>query len=159
MLAVVKVDKAVKKFVVEKTYKTPKCNGSGLALGPSEHLFVGCDDGHPLLIMNASTGQVLKTIPEIHGADEVWYNPGDHHFYAASGGAPIPSVGIVDATTSEFLENLPSGPGAHSVAAFAKTNHVFVPIGAPNPKVTTNACVTSGLPAANGCVAVYGAAK
>ena len=159
LLAVVKVDKTAKKFVVEKTYKTPKCNGSGLALGPSEHLFVGCDDGHPLLIMNASTGQVLKTIPEIHGADEVWYNPGDHHFYAASGGPPIPAVGIVDAATSEFLENLPSGPGAHSVAAFAKTNHVFIPIGAPNPKVTTNACVTSGLPAANGCVAVYGAAK
>ena len=87
LLAVIKVDKAAKKFTVEKTYKTPKCNGSGLALGPSEHLLVGCDDGHPLLIMNAATGQVLKTIPEIHGADEVWYNPGDHHFYAASGGA------------------------------------------------------------------------
>lgn len=159
LLAVVKVDKSAKKFVVEQTYKTPKCNGSGLALGPSGHLFVGCDDGHPLLIMNPSTGQVLKTIPEIHGADEVWYNPGDHHFYAASGGPPTPAVGVVDATTSEFLENLPTGPGAHSVAAFAKTNHVFAPIGAPNPKVTTNACIPSGLPAANGCVAVYGPGK
>ena len=159
LLAVIKVDKAAKKFTVEKTYKTPKCNGTGLALGPSGHLFVGCDDGHPLLIVNAANGQVLKTIPEIHGADEVWYNPGDHHFYAAAGGPPVPAIGVVDANTSEFLENLPSGPGAHSVAAFAKTNHVFAPIGAPNPKVTTNACVSSGLPAANGCVAVYGPTK
>jgi hypothetical protein len=156
LLAVVKVDTGAKKFVVEKTYKTPKCNGSGLALGPAGHLFVGCDDGHPLLIMNASTGQVIKIISEIHGADEVWYNAGDHRFYAASGGAPIPAIGVVDAMTSEFLQNLPTGPGAHSVAAFAKTNHVFAPIGAPNPKVTTNACTTSGLPAANGCIAVYG---
>jgi DNA-binding beta-propeller fold protein YncE len=159
LLAVVKVDKAATKFTVEKTYKTPNCNGSGLALGPSERLFVGCDDGHPLLIMNAATGQMMKTIPEIHGADEVWYNPGDHHFYAASAGAPAPAIGVVDATTSEFLYNLVSGPGAHSVAAFAKTNQVFAPIGAPNPKVTVNACVTSGLPASNGCVAVYGPGK
>lgn len=158
LLAVIKVDKAAKKFTIEKTFKTPKCNGSGLALGPSEHLLVGCDDGHPLLIMNPTTGQVLKTIPEIHGSDEVWYNPGDHRFYAAAGGAP-PAIGVIDATTSEFLQNLPSGPGAHSVAAFAKTNHVFAPIGAPNPKITVNACVTSGLPAANGCVAVYAPGK
>ena len=159
LLAVIKVDKAAKKFTIDKTFKTPNCNGSGLALGPSGHLLVGCDDGHPLLIMNAATGQVLKTIPEIHGSDEVWYNPGDHRFYAAAGGPPVPAVGVIDATTNEFLQNLPTGPGAHSVAAFAKTNRVFAPIGAPNPKVTSNACVTSGLPAANGCVAVYAPAK
>jgi DNA-binding beta-propeller fold protein YncE len=159
LLAVIKVDKAAKKFTVEKTYKTPNCNGSGLALGPSGHLLVGCDDGHPLLIVNVENGQVLKTIPEIHGSDEVWYNHGDHHFYAAAGGPPVPAVGVIDAATNEFLENLPTGPGAHSVAADAKTNYVFAPIGAPNPKITKNACVTSGLPAANGCVAVYSPEK
>lgn len=158
LLALIKVDKAAKKFTVEKTFKTPKCNGTGLALGPSGHLLVGCDDGHPLLIMNPATGQVLKTVPEIHGSDEVWYNPGDQRFYAAAGGAP-PAIGVIDATTNEFLQNLPSGPGAHSVAAFAKTNHVFAPIGAPNPKIKVNSCVTSGLPAANGCIAVYAPAK
>ena len=159
LLAVIKVDKAAKKFTVEKTFKTPGCNGSGLALGPSGHLLVGCDDGKPLLIMDAASGHVLKTIPEIHGADEVWYNPGDRHFYAASGAPPVSAIGVIDAATNEFLQNLPTGPGAHSVAAFAKTNRVFAPIGAPNPKVTSNACVTSGLPAANGCIAVFAPEK
>lgn len=159
LLAVIKVDKAAKKFTVEKTFKTPGCNGSGLALGPSAHLLVGCDDGKPLLIVDATTGRVLKTIPEIHGADEVWYNPGDHHFYAASGAPPVSAVGVIDASTNEFLQNLPTGPGAHSVAASGKTNRVFAPIGAPNPKVTSNACITSGLPAANGCIAIYAPEK
>ena len=155
LLAVIRVDKSARKFTVEKTYRTPNCNGSGLALGPSHNLLVGCDDGHPLLIMNPSNGNVTKTLPQVHGSDEVWYNPGDRHFYAASAGAPTPTLGVIDASTNEFVRNLPSGPGAHSVAAFAKTNSVFVPIGAPNPRVTTNACVTLGLPASNGCVAVY----
>jgi DNA-binding beta-propeller fold protein YncE len=159
VLAVLKVDKsAAQKVTIEKTYSTPSCNGSGLALGPLRHLLVGCDDGKPLLIMNAQDGKIIKTIPQIHGSDEVWYNSGDRLFYAASGGAPNPALGVIDAETSTFVQTIPSGPNAHSVAAFAKSNHIFVPIGAPNPKapVNSNACVKFGLPESNGCIAVYG---
>jgi DNA-binding beta-propeller fold protein YncE len=159
VLAVVKVDKsAAQKATIEKTYSTPNCNGSGLALGPLRHLLVGCDDGKPLLIMNAQDGKIIKSIPQIHGSDEVWYNSGDRLFYAASGGAPNPALGVIDAETSTFVQTIPSGPNAHSVAAFAKSNHIFVPIGATNPKapVNSNACVKFGLPESNGCVAVYG---
>ena len=44
--------------VVEATYPTPDC-GSGLALGPSQHLLVGCGGGRPLLILNALNGNVI----------------------------------------------------------------------------------------------------
>ena len=159
VLAVVKIDKSnAQKISIEKTFATPGCNGSGLALGPLGHLLVGCDDGKPLLIINAQDGKLIKTIPQIHGSDEVWYNSGDRLFYAASSQAPDPVLGIIDAETSTFVQAIPSGPAAHSVTAFAKNNHIFVPIGAPNPKapVNSNACVKFGLPESNGCVAVYG---
>jgi DNA-binding beta-propeller fold protein YncE len=107
--------------------------------------------------MNTQDGKLIKTIPQIHGSDEVWYNSGDRLFYAASGGAPNPAIGVIDAETGTFVQTIPSGPNAHSVAAFAKNNHIFVPIGTPNPKapVHSNACVKFGLPESNGCIAVY----
>ena len=102
--------------VVETTYSTPNC-GSGLALGPSQHLLVGCGGGKPLLVLNALNGKVIATVEQTHGADEVWYNSGDNRFYAPSGGAN-PILSVIDAETGALLNSLPAGPGVHSVAAF-----------------------------------------
>jgi hypothetical protein len=38
-------------------------------------------------------------------------------------------VGVVDATTEEFLYEIPfKGGGVHSVAVNAKNGHIFVPV-------------------------------
>ena len=116
--------------VVEATYPTPNCS-SGLALGPSQHLLVGCGGGRPLLILNALNGQVITTVAQTHGADEVWYNSGDNRFYAASGFGANPTLSVIDAQTGALLATLPAGPGVHSVAAFRGNNHVFVPVAVP----------------------------
>jgi hypothetical protein len=143
-------------MAVETTYPTPSCAGSGLALSPFQHLLVGCGGGQPLLILNALNGALLNTITQIPGADEVWYNSGDGRFYAASNTAPAPALGVLDAETDTFLQNVPSGPGAHSVAAFRETNHVFVPIGIPTATIPTDTCATLfGFPPKTGCIAVY----
>jgi hypothetical protein len=140
--------------VVETTYSTPNC-GSGLALGPSQHLLVGCGGGKPLLVLNALNGKVIATVEQTHGADEVWYNSGDNRFYAPSGGAN-PILSVIDAETGALLNSLPAGPGVHSVAAFRGNNHVFVPIAIPTATAPTDACnVMFGLPAKQGCIAVY----
>jgi hypothetical protein len=140
--------------VVEATYQTPNC-GSGLALGPSQHLLVGCGGGKPLIILNALDGKVITTVGGTHGADEVWYNPGDNRFYAPSGGAS-PLLSVIDAQTGVLVNSLPAGPGVHSVAAFRGNNHVFVPIAIPSAASPTDACnVMLGLPAKQGCIAVY----
>src|ERR1700681_2118524 len=44
-----------KEPIVEATYPTGIC-GSGLALGPSQHLLVGCGGGKPLMILDGLTG-------------------------------------------------------------------------------------------------------
>ena len=141
---------------VETTYPTPGCAGAGLALAPFQQLLVACGNGQPLLILNALNGSVINTITQIAGADEVWYNRGDGRFYAASNTAPTPVVGVIDAESGTFLQTVPSGPGAHSVAAFRESNHIFVPIGVPTPTIPTDTCaVMFGFPANTGCIGVY----
>ena len=145
--------------VVETTYSTPGC-GSGLALGPSQHLLVGCGGGKPLIIINALTGKMITTVADTHGADEVWYNAGENHFYAPSGQNPTPTLSVIDAESGKLITNLPAGPGSHSVAAYSGNNHVFVPIAVPTQNSPTDACnVLFGLPEKQGCIAVYAPEK
>ena len=158
MVAVLDLSKP-KTPVVETTYSTPGC-GSGLALGPSQHLLVGCGGGKPLIIVNALTGKIITTIADTHGADEVWYNPGDNHFYAPSGQNPTPTLSVIDAESGKLISNLPAGPGSHSVAAYGGNNHVFVPIAIPTQNSPTDACnVLFGLPEKQGCIAIYSPQK
>jgi DNA-binding beta-propeller fold protein YncE len=145
--------------VVETTYPVPGC-GSGLALGPAQHLLVGCGGGRPLIVIDATTGKMIATVDGTHGADEVWYNPGDNHFYAASGNNPMPTLSVIDADSGKLLYSLPAGPGSHSVAAFSRNNHVFVPIAIPTQVAPTDACnALFGLPEKQGCIAVYAPEK
>jgi hypothetical protein len=143
-----------KKPVVEATYQTPNCS-SGLALGPAQHLLVGCGGGKPLIIINALDGKIITTVADTHGADEVWYNAGDNRFYASSGGA-MPLLAAIDAQTGVLVNNSPAGPGVHSVAAYAGNNHVFVPVAIPAANSPGDACATLfGLAAKQGCIIVY----
>jgi DNA-binding beta-propeller fold protein YncE len=141
--------------VVETTYSTPGC-GSGLALGPAQHLLVGCGGGRPLIMIDALTGKTIAAIEGTHGADEVWYNPGDNHFYAATGNSAPPNLSVIDAGTGKIISTLPAGPGSHSVAAYSRNNHVFAPIASPTQAIPEDACnALFGLPEKQGCIAVY----
>ena len=141
--------------MIEATYPTQNC-ASGLALGPSQRLLVGCGGGKPLLIMSALNGKANTTVDQTHGADEVWYNAGDNRFYAPAANGSNPILSVIDAETGMLIDNLPAGPGVHSVAAYRENNHVFVPIAPPNANATTDTCtVMFGFPAKQGCIAVY----
>jgi hypothetical protein len=185
---------------VEATYTLTFCSPAGLALGPYDDLLVGCNtiwdttgglwtgnadrDTHTaapqLIIIDARTGRVTANILGAGVGDEVWFNKGDNHYYAAASGSnlapnalfptrtgttapPLTAQGaatldVIDAL-SETLDqrvptlNVPADPSgshpagtAHSVAADASTNHVFVPIAANNAVPN---CLT-------GCITIYG---
>jgi len=111
-------------------------------------------------MIDATTGKTLATVEGSHGADEVWYNPADNHFYAPSGNSAPPDLSVIDAQTGKLITNLPAGPVAHSVSAYSRNNHVFVPIAAPTQAMPEDACnVLFGLPEKQGCIAVYAPAK
>jgi hypothetical protein len=82
-------------------------------------------------------GRVLKTIPQVGDADEVWYDPGSNSYYfahsvngaAEAATARAGAIGIVNAATDDFVADIPiEGAGVHSVAVNAKNNHIFVPV-------------------------------
>ena len=125
------------------------------------------------VILDAKTGIIEATVFGVGAGDEVWFNRGDGHYYATSSGSPLrPTLsttaqgasvlGVIDAFSNGLDQLVPTfnvpavGTGnnstehpaanAHSVAANAKNNLVFVPLGANN---VFPDCLT-------GCVAVYG---
>jgi len=134
---------------VEKAWDTTDpltgaaCSPNGLAIGPGHQALLGCNGGatagNPLvtlIIDDRGSGplgsniNVIKTITQVGGSDEVWYNPGDNNYYTASssytatgvvGGAAHPVLGIIEAGRGregpEWIQNIVTGASSHSVAA------------------------------------------
>ena len=127
------------------------------------------------VIIDARTGKIDSTVAGVGAGDEVWFNSGDGNYYTASSSSPLrpteavsttPAtpvtaqgaaiLGVIGARDMALKQlvptfNVPAVNGhpagtAHSVAANAKNNHVFVPLPANNAFPN---CLT-------GCVAVYG---
>lgn len=123
--AVAVVDPLTRQLVRE--YPLPACDPSGIALDPAtQELLLGCS-GHPVIV-SALSGQVLSTILQTSGCDEVWYNRSDQRFYLAAFTNPTgPVLSVVDAATGTWVENVPTVKKAHSVAVDPLTNHIFVP--------------------------------
>ncbi len=126
--------------VVKSQYPLTNCTPTGMAVGLNDQLLIGCDPPSGALttiVLDAATGAVVKTFTEVGGTDELWFNPGNNRFYTASrtwtktgvvGGPPAPVLGVIDAATLTFIQNVPTETNAHSVAADPVTNHIFVPL-------------------------------
>jgi len=110
-------------------FPVKNCGPAGLALGPKQQLLLGCGDQTAVQVMDARTGDVVATISQVSGADEVWYNPGDKHYYVAARDNPSgPVLGVIDAMTNTWIQNVPTGRNAHSVAANPINDEIFVPL-------------------------------
>src|SRR2546425_185674 len=144
---------------VTALFPVSNCSPAGLTLGPGLRILVGCADPSRSIILDAKTGAVLKTILDVGGSDEVWFNPGDEHYYLAARNDPSgPSLGIIDADNNAFIAKVPTAFNAHSVAADRRNNHVFVPLTpARAGKNDPDPCVSFGGAsfAGRGCIGVY----
>ncbi|HEY4172738.1 MAG TPA: hypothetical protein VGM42_06890 [Rhodopila sp.] len=141
------------------------CTPAGLALGPHDQALLGCSVSFGTkpnvltqsVVMNIRSGHIVANIPQVGGSDEVWYDKGTRHYYLGArsdenrDGVNTPVLGTIDAGTNQFDGNVSTSTSAHSVAADARSHHVFVPIGfvAPGASDPTNPCPTTG------CIAVY----
>jgi hypothetical protein len=135
----------------------------GMAVGPDKQIMIGCNgssaDGKFSGIIMSETGSVSKVIPNESGPDEIWYNPGNSQYFLARSAAHGANqlLGVVDASNGSADQSIVTanksiaGRNAHSVAADAGTNRVFVPI----PDGVSTICGTHGGVDANGCIAVF----
>jgi hypothetical protein len=129
---------------ITQVHPLQDCTPHGLAVGADRNLVVGCSgqllpSGSPLvtIIMNSRNGHLAATLHQVGGSDEVWYNPGDNHYYTGSsrwtntglvGGTRTPVLGVIDAGTNTFIQNVPTSLDSHSVAADPHNNHIYVPL-------------------------------
>jgi hypothetical protein len=138
------------------------CAGpQGMAIGPHNQILLGCNakspNGHRnSAVINQQSGAVLGVLPDLGGADEVWFNEGDFHYVIPScntacrtvGTGASEVLGVVDANGLRLDQSVTfatqnsdtAQPGqsgnprtAHSVAADPNTNQVFLPIPACSP--------------------------
>jgi len=132
---------------------------TGIALGPFQHVLVSAC-GFPM-ILSALNGHVLNVITQVGGGDEVWHNPGDGRFYVTgpdTGTPPVQSLGVIDAETSTWLQNVPDVRGKNA-AAFSENNRIFTVVQinaaiAANPATDTSTCSLFGF-RGTGCIAVF----
>jgi hypothetical protein len=135
---------------------TGDCLGpQGLAIGPQREILLGCSNaGKGSVIINELNGDLVHNLPGLNGNDEVWYNPGDNHYFLAgsnhTGGAIL---GVVDqspdANDNEDT-SVTTAAGSHSVAADPVKNQVYVP---------GNNAATALCGGSTGCIAVFTAAN
>jgi len=139
--------------VVVNTFVVQNCMPTSIVQGPGNEFLVGCadHDGEAFppneYIIDGTSGAILATIDKVGGVDETWYNPGDNRYYLAARDMPNgPVLGVIDAKTHEWLENVSTNTNSHSVAVDSSNNHAFVPLQAGAP------CTTQS---SNGCIGVY----
>src|SRR5262249_53330631 len=141
----------------------------GMAIGPPPQILLGCNgrspnDGFNTVVIDENNGNIIRTLANDGGADEVWFNPGDGHYFITGGSfLPVEQFAIVDSLLlppqdQTIQVGTPGGTArrAHSVAADSHTNLAFLPIpatGGGTPGFQSTVC---GDLAANGCVAVFG---
>src|SRR5438093_11611426 len=130
---------------------TADCLGpQGMAIGPKREILLGCSNaGKGSVIINELNGDLVRNLPGLNGNDEVWFNPGDNHYFLAGGnhtGGPI--LGVVDQSADDGNEDASatSALGSHSVAADPFKNQVYV----PGNNAATTLCGGS-----TGCIAVF----
>jgi len=104
---------------IETTFPITYCSPAGLALGPQDDLFVGCNTiwatdgslwtGHAdqntataapqYVIIDAKTGAITANVAGAGVGDEVWFNKGDNHYYGAASGSNLAPNAITPART------------------------------------------------------------
>lgn len=138
---------------VENSFRMPNCMPTSIVQGPGNNFLVGCGDhdGEAFppneYVIDGTSGKILATITNVGGVDEIWYNPGDNRYYLAARDMPNGAVmGVIDAKTNQWLENVTTNSNSHSISVDSTSNHAFVPLQAGT------ICTTQS---ANGCVGVY----
>src|SRR5262249_39754149 len=111
------------------------CGPAGLTVGPFPDLFIGCNKVFDTagnvwgpngtvpaapkdVIFNINTGKTTD-VPGVGAGDEVWYNSGDHNYYATGSGSPLrplpaatakgsTPLGVIDAEDQTLSQLVPT---------------------------------------------------
>jgi hypothetical protein len=151
-VAEIKTDGTIGRIYDFSTLGIASCSPTGLALGGSGNLMVGCGNHQTqTVVLNpAGSGSIVTTLSQISGSDEIWYDPGTGDFFVTGVNAANNRVFDVFSDTSfSLLDSVPLQPvNAHSITVDPFNGNVFVPLEGTTSTATNSLCPL-------GCVAVY----
>jgi hypothetical protein len=127
-----------------------ECQPAGIVQGPGSDALVGCSQDAveagfkpKTIIIDVGSEKEVASIPQIGGSDEVAYMPSTRMYFLGARGMPGGAkLGVIDAATRSWVENVPTAKNSHSVAADPVSRIVFV------PEVPNEGCKT-------GCIALF----
>ena len=132
------------------------CSPTGLALGGSGDLLVGCGNvtAAAILLDPAGSGSIVSTFAALGGTDEIWYDATLAEFFVTGNDGTNDSRFfdvVTDVGAGAFIAqrvDLPTTTSAHSIAVDSFNGNVFVPLagGAANTECPL------------GCIAVFASA-
>jgi len=131
------------------------CGPTGLALGASGNLLVGCGSGQAVLLNPTGSGSIVNTFPQISNTDEIWYDARLAEFFVTGANSSGTRVFDVIGDASQLiLQSVPLGvlnaSNPHSISVDPVTGDVFVPLAG------STSTVPNPLPGcALGCIAVF----
>jgi YVTN family beta-propeller protein len=91
-----------------------------------QRLFVGCRSGQ-IVVLDTSTGKEMKTLPIVHGIDDLVYDSPSRRLYAAGDGA-VSIYEEIDANQFHSLGDVPTGPAGKTALLVPALNRYFVAV-------------------------------
>lgn len=113
---------------VEKSWSLAPGDGpSGLALDNETHRLFSVCSNKLMVVVDATDGHVVTTLPIGSGCDGVKFDPGLKRAYSSNGEGSVTVVQEVNKDTFKVLENIPTMSGARTLAVDTKTHHIYLP--------------------------------
>jgi hypothetical protein len=151
-VAEIKTDGTIGRIYDFSTFGIASCSPTGLALGASGNLMVGCGNkGTQTVVLNpAGSGSIVKLIAQISGSDALWYDPASGKFFVTGVDATAGrAFDVISDSNYAVLQSVPLPPvNAHSITVDPFNGFVFVPLEGTTAAATDNLCPL-------GCIAVF----
>jgi len=113
---------------------------SGLALDPVRHRLFSVCENKLVIVLDATNGKVLQSLPIGEGCDGVAFDTGARRAYATNGEGTITVLREDKPGHYEVAETVPTRVGARTVAVDPKSHRVFTatPKFGPKPEPTAD---------------------
>jgi DNA-binding beta-propeller fold protein YncE len=127
-------------LTVKKSWPLAPCESpSGLSIDrKNRRLFVGCDN-KMMAVVNADTGKVLATPRIGDGVDATAFDDATGLAFASCGEGALTVVREESPNQFSVVDNVPTQPGARTMALDSKTHNVFVVTAKFGPQTATTA--------------------
>ena len=152
-LAEISTTGAVLRTINLGNFGITSCSPTGLALGNSGNLLVGCGNGstQTVILNPAGAGSIVTTFTAISGSDEVYFDPGTDNYFVtgvANGGRAFDVISDASDTILQSVALTGVTTNAHSISVDPVNGDVYVPLGGAGSGGANAICSL-------GCIGVY----